>query len=368
MHQDKLILPLHWRAPESTFLAPGIYFCSARDLVLLGLELQPLVIWASQNERMEISVVVPTFNRRKIVLRTVGALLAQNLPCADYEIIVVVDGSTDGTSEALRSVQSDCRIRVIEQQNRGPSAARNTGFRAAAANLVLFLDDDMLADPGLVKGHIAAHAGPGRYIAFGALYLSPDCPFTLAAECFNREIGAFYLERNRNPQLDWHIEDCVFSNASLSRALLEEIGGFDEAFRKREDLELGIRLFHSGAQPRYIHSAVARQYSEKTSADLISDAEAFAEADVRLARKHPEVAVKGQLHWLAREPRWKLYLLRAAAAVPAFVDLCLAPVCACSEVGLRIPAFRNLGVRVLQLRRRIHWYRKALELGWQRPE
>jgi GT2 family glycosyltransferase len=316
---------------------------------------------------MKISVVVPTFNRRKTVMRTVEALSAQNLPSADYEIIVVVDGSTDGTAEALRLLRSGCRLRVIEQENRGPSAARNTGFRAAAADLVLFLDDDMLADPGLVQGHIAAHAGPGRCIAFGALYLSPDSPFSLAAECFNREIGAFYLERNRNPQLEWHIEDCVFSNASLSRALLEEIGGFDETFRKREDLELGIRLFHSGAQPRYVESAIARQYSEKSSADLISDAEAFAEADVRLARKHPGVAVEGLLDWLALEPRWKRYLLRAAAAVSALVDLCLALVCACSEVGLRIPAFRNLGVRALQMRRKIHWYRKALDLGWRQP-
>jgi glycosyltransferase involved in cell wall biosynthesis len=313
---------------------------------------------------MEISVVVPTFNRRKIVLRTVEALSAQNLPFASYEIIVVDDGSNDGTVEALRLLQPRCRFRVIEQENRGPSAARNTGFRAAAANLVLFLDDDMLADPGLVAAHIAAHAQPGRCVAFGALYISPDSPFTLAAECFNREIGAYHLERKRNPQLEWHMEDCVFSNASLSRELLEDIGGFDETFRKREDLELGIRLFHTGAQPRYVGGAIAKQYSEKTSADLIRDAEAFAEADVLLARKHPGVAVKGQLQWLARQPRWKRYLLRSAAAVPALVDLCLAPVCACSEAGLRIPAFRNLGVRALQLRRRIHWYRRVLKLGW----
>jgi glycosyltransferase involved in cell wall biosynthesis len=317
---------------------------------------------------MDISVVVPTFNRRKIVTRTVEALLAQSLPSGDFEIIVVVDGSTDGTADALRLLHSGPRLRVIEQQNRGPSAARNTGFRAAAANLILFLDDDMLADPWLVAAHSAAHAQAGQCVAFGALFLSPDSPPSLAAECFNREIGAFYLERKRNPQLQWQIADCVFSNASLPRVLLEESGGFDEEFRKREDLELGIRLLDSGAQPCHVDGAIAWQYFEKTSTDLIRDAEAFAEADVMLARKHPGAAIKGQLHWLALEPRWKRSLLRAAAAAPTLADLSLSPVCACGEMGLRVPVFRNLGVRALQLRRRIHWYHRVLKSGWSCSE
>lgn len=314
---------------------------------------------------MEISVVVPTFNRQKTVVRTVKALFAQNLQSAAYEIIVVVDGSTDGTADTLSSLQPPCRFRVIEQQNRGPSAARNTGCRLAAADLVLFLDDDMLADPELVAAHISAHRQFGRCIAFGAIYLSPDSPPSLAAECFNREIGAFYLERKRNPQLDWQIADCVFSNASLPRKMLEECGGFDESFRKREDLELGARLLRSGAQPRFINGAIAHQYFEKTSADLIRDAEAFADGDVRFARKHPGVVIQGQLYWLAREPRWKLRLLRIAAAFPVIADLGLAPFCACGELCFPVPAARNLGVRALQMRRRIHWYRKVLKLGWE---
>jgi glycosyltransferase involved in cell wall biosynthesis len=317
---------------------------------------------------MRISVVVATYNRRKIVTRTLGALFAQNVPAADYEVIVVVDGSTDGTGDALRPLQPACRFRVIEQENRGPSAARNTGYRSAAADLVLFLDDDMLSDPGLVAAHITAHREPGRRIAFGALYLSADSPPSLAAECFNREIGAFYLERKQNPGIAWQITDCVFSNASLSRELLEAFGGFDETFRKREDLELGARLLRSGVQPLYLGSAVAYQYFEKTSADLIHDAEAFAVGDVMLARKHPGTMIKGQLLWLAQQPRWKRRMLRMAAASPALADLFLAPVCACGEVCFRAPVLRNLGVRALQMRRRIHWYRKALELGWQSPE
>jgi len=313
---------------------------------------------------MKISVVVPTFNRRKIVTRTVEALLAQSLPAVDYEIIVVVDGSSDGTGLALRHLPHACQFRVIEQENRGPSAARNTGYRAAAADLVLFLDDDMLADPDLLAAHLAVHRQPSRIVAFGSLYLSPECAPSLAAGCFNREIGAFYLERKRNPERKWEISDCVFSNASMACRLLDEVGGFDESFRKREDLELGVRLLNSEVQPQFIDNAIAYQFLDKTAADLIHDAEAFAVGDVMFARKHPHAVIRGQLNWFAQQARWKRRTLKMAAAASPVVDCCLTPICACGEFFSRTPVLRKMGLRALQVRRRIRWYRKVRELGF----
>ena len=88
---------------------------------------------------------------------------------------------------------------------------------------MLFLDDDMLCDPGLVAAHVAAHQRADPIVAFGALFLSRDSPPSLAAECFNREIGAFHLRQRRDPQAKWQMSDCVFSNASLPRKLLEQV-------------------------------------------------------------------------------------------------------------------------------------------------
>jgi GT2 family glycosyltransferase len=314
---------------------------------------------------MDISVVVPTFNRRELVTRSIETLLVQNCPPSQYEIIVVVDGSTDGTGSALSVMKPPCKLRVIEQANRGPAAARNTGYRAAETNLVLFIDDDMLCDPGLVAAHFAAHQQPDNSIAFGALFLSEDSPSSLAAECFNREIGALHLERKRNPDIHWKITDCVFSNASLSRSLLDKVGGFDEAFRLREDLELGARLFNAGIRAQYIPSAVAYQHYRKTSTDLIREAEGFAVADVMFARKHPQAIITGQLHSSAQDRFWKRSIRRVAAGSPAVSDLLLRPICALGEACFRVLALRNLGVRALQMRRRIHWLNKALEMGWQ---
>jgi len=311
---------------------------------------------------MQASVIVPTFNRRDLVLRTVSQLLQQNFPAAEFEIIVVVDGSIDGTADALRLLAPAGRLRVIEQENFGPSAARNAGYRAAEAELLIFLDDDMLCDPELLAAHVMAHKKAGRIVAFGSLFLSADTPPSLAAECFRREIGAFHLEREQRSGAEWRITDCVFSNASLSRALLEDAGGFDEAFRMREDLELGTRLFSLGVRPQYVAKAVTYQYYEKTSARLIHDAEAFAMGDVMFARKHPHVVIEGQLNWLAQQPLWRRRVWRLAASVPFVADFFLAPICGLCEALIRIQGFCNLGVRALQWRRRVHWLHTVLKL------
>ncbi len=314
---------------------------------------------------MDISVVVPTFNRRELVTRSIETLLEQNCPPSQYEIIVVVDGSTDGTGPVLNAMRPACKLHVIEQENRGPAAARNVGYRAAEADLVLFIDDDMLCDSGLIEAHVGAHSHLDGCVAFGAIFLSEDSPSSLAAECFNREIGALHLEWKHNPDIHWQITDCVFSNASLSRWLLDKVGGFDEAFRLREDLELGARLFNAGIRTQYIPGAIAYQHYRKNSTDLIREAEGFAVADVMFARKHPQAIITGQLHSLAKDRFWKRSIRRVAAGYPAVSDLLLRPICALGEACFRVLALRNLGVRALQLRRRIHWLNKALETGWQ---
>src|SRR6266542_3589679 len=150
---------------------------------------------------MHVSVVVSTYNRRDVVLRTARTLLQQDYPSSQYEIIVVVDGSADGTAEALRALSP--RLCVLEQENRGPAAARNAGARAASGELLTFLDDDMTCEPELVREHVAAHfslehaegeetagpgamAGAGAIAGLGAIYVAPGNPRNLAAEHFNR--------------------------------------------------------------------------------------------------------------------------------------------------------------------------------------
>jgi glycosyltransferase involved in cell wall biosynthesis len=309
---------------------------------------------------MRASVIVPTFNRRDIVTRTLRTLCQQDFPPKEFEIIVVIDGSTDGTARALLALEPPCRFRVIEQENRGLAGARNTGLRAAEGDVVIFLDDDMLCDSRLVSQHFAAHSGE-RVVGFGSIFLSDDSPPSLAAECFKREVGAYYLKHKLAPQTPWPESACVFGNSSAARSVLVDAGGFDERFRMREDAELGVRLFAAGVRPSYLSGAVAHQFYRKTAADLIQDAEAFAIADVMFANKHPERLDGSALGRIGNEPRWKHMARRVVAAYPEVADTLLTPVCWVAESFFGVPAIRNIGVRALEMRRSLHWYHKVME-------
>lgn len=316
---------------------------------------------------MRISVVVPTYNRKAIVTRTLESLFAQDCPSDSMEILVVVDGSTDGSAEQLRGLDAPCDFRVIVQENRGLAGARNTGLRAATGDVVLFLDDDMRCAPGLVSTHLEAHRRHQEVACFGALFFSPDSPRSLAAECFQREIGAVHLHPRVPGDSTWLREDCVFSNASVRRETLLAIDGFDESFRMREDLELGERLFATGVRPVYLPNAIAHQYYEKTTADLLREAEAFAVYDLMLARKHPQMRVAGTVPAILAQQGIKPRIRELAARHCAFVDALLSPVCFASERFIRVAALRGLGVRALVIRRRLHWLRTVRRIQAQPP-
>ena len=255
-----------------------------------------------------------------------------------------------------------CAFRVIEQENRGPAGARNTGFRAAQSGLVLFLDDDMRCDAGLVTAHVRAHARFGPAVVFGALFLSSDSKPSLASECFKREIGAFHLRHRSDPAAQWQLTECVFSNSSIPREMLIAAGGFDEEFRMREDLELGIRLAERGVRMEYVDDAIAYQYYDKTPSDLLADARRFAIADLRLARKHPGHSIEDQLKCLERERGWKKMARAIVASSPALEKCLLAPWCILGDRLFAFPPFRSAGVRALQMRRRVHWLRAVQKL------
>jgi glycosyltransferase involved in cell wall biosynthesis len=310
----------------------------------------------------QISIVMPTYNRREIVLRSLKSLFEQDFPFADFEIIVVDDGSSDGTGKALRDISAPCRMRVIEQKNGGPGATRNAGVQVASAELILFLDDDMRCDRGLVGAHVEAHREGAKIVGYGAIFADAESPRGLALECFKREIGSFHLKQFAAPSTSWEELSYVFSNTSVRRKPLLDVHGFDESFRVREDLELGIRLHGAGARPFYVSDAIAWQYYFKTQADLLMEAERFAVADVRIGRKHPEKRMPGDVRTVLEARSWKAKFRRVLVSLPLLEKLLFSPLCVLGEKFVGIGFFRDLGARALQIRRRVRWLRTAREI------
>src|SRR5580698_4513306 len=111
------------------------------------------------------TVVVPTYQRCEVVTANIVALAGQEFT-GHFEVVVVVDGSTDGSAEALRALRVHFPLTVIEQPNQGASKARNRGAQAARGEILLFLDDDMEGDPHLLTEHDRSHRA-GADVVFG---------------------------------------------------------------------------------------------------------------------------------------------------------------------------------------------------------
>src|SRR5262245_8557962 len=237
-----------------------------------------------------VSVVVPTYNRRGLLEQTLPALLHQAGQTAEVEIVVVVDGSRDGTLEMLRQFRGNPCLRVVSQENRGLAAARNRGADASTSEVVLFLDDDMILRDGSIAAHLEAHADGVDRVVFGGLALAEGLRRSFLKQGI--EIwGSQVEERLAAPGYDFRFDDCHFGHASMSRRLLSRAGGFDESFIRygNEDYDLGWRLIQAGTEMRYLSAAVACQIYDKSFYRWLRDCECVGMADRDLAEKHPSL-------------------------------------------------------------------------------
>lgn len=210
---------------------------------------------------MELSVVIPTYNRAGVLQRCLRALLAQKVPGVAWEIIVVDDGSTDATPEIVQAVAADAPVplRYLWQTNRGPAAARNRGIQAARGRLILMTDSDIIAAPGLLEAHLTAH---GRYpqpevAVLGLVRWSPEHPITPFMRWWEGVRFRYHkLLANREPVNHTYFYTC---NVSAKRQFLLAHGPFDEAFPNAayEDSELAYRLWKHGLRLVFVPQALA---------------------------------------------------------------------------------------------------------------
>lgn len=186
-----------------------------------------------------ISVVVPTYNHSGLLPATLDSVFAQaEQPC---EVIVVNDGSSDNTREALRPLAEAGRIVYIEQQNRGQAAARNRGLQAARGEFVAFLDDDDLWPPDRLEWQAAVlRENPQAVLVYGRFaQLRPDGELRPDQNTGFPSGRAFREFRRRN----WiHSVGQTLMRTAAVRA----IGGFDPQIWGSDDWDLYIRLAQCG--------------------------------------------------------------------------------------------------------------------------
>ncbi|CAN5413185.1 hypothetical protein BH23ACT9_BH23ACT9_29050 [soil metagenome] len=271
--------------------------------------------------RPAISAVIPTYERRDVLLASLEGFVGQSTTAA-YEVIVVVDGGADGTAEAIAGRPWPFRLRVIEQTNSGASAARNAGAAVALAPVLLFLDDDMEPEASTIDVHLAAHAD-GADAVVGAMPLHPDSPTTLLSAGVGRWADKM-AARCSAPGHVMTADDVYTGHLSVRRATFEALGGFSTRFTAagsfgNEDVDLAQRLVETGARIVFRPDAVTRQRFVVTARQYMRRAADMGAADVALLRTHPGFEDVDRIAALGRAPEDVVgrAVLRLPRVVPA---------------------------------------------------
>jgi glycosyltransferase involved in cell wall biosynthesis len=219
----------------------------------------------------DLTVVIPTYNRQELLRRTLAGYAKQSTR-ALKEVIVVDDGSTDGTKAVIEEAQqrSPFPVRYFYQPNQGPAAARNRGLEQVTTRLVLLTDDDMVPHPDLVTSHLDWHnRHPELSVAvLGFATWAPELDPTPFMRWYGEDGPLFAYGRfKKNSEISfWYFYSC---NISLKREFLEKCGKFDERFKMAayEDVELGFRLSRSGLRLLFNPQAVAYHHQRFTFED-----------------------------------------------------------------------------------------------------
>ena len=232
----------------------------------------------------EITIVVPVWNGEKTIRQCVLALLGQSTPAS--EIIVIDDGSTDGTGAILREFGE--RVRVVSQPNRGPAAARNAGIRAARGELIAFTDSDCFPDQDWLASLQEGFRLPGPVPTGGVGGIVRGiggAGQTLTGEYVD-------LIRLLDPEPDGagEIPYLITANACFARKMLEEVGLFDEGFRRPggEEAELGYRIRRAGYHFRLAPAALVWHRHRENLVGLLGTLANYGAGAARIGQLWPE--------------------------------------------------------------------------------
>lgn len=210
-----------------------------------------------------VSVVVPSFNGLDKLKILLPALNSQS--CLPYEVVVVVDGSQDGSFEWLSKNRDDRTFRftlnIIYQENQGRGSSKANGADAAKGSIILFCDDDMIVSSQWVQSHVNAHisgdviTGPVRLCRKSDGSREFFDYFSFLIELWDRE--------NRAKQYSFFSAQ----NVSFKRSVYESTGGFDRSLRDAEDRDYAIRLNQLGVIILYVESCLSYTVPYKSFKD-----------------------------------------------------------------------------------------------------
>jgi glycosyltransferase involved in cell wall biosynthesis len=240
-----------------------------------------------------VSVIVPAYNAEVTINACVRSLLELRYPQEKLELMVVENGSRDGTARALEGYGQ--RIVLLHERKRGAAAARNAGLARARGEVVAFTDADCTVHREWLRHLVVPLQDPGVGIAGGSILAGPSAN---EIERFGEEIHDHRraIEDLRPPYA------ITMSWASRSE-VLRELGGFDERFRRCQDVDLSYRAVQAGHRLAFVPDAVIYHRNEDSLAGLFREGFVHGFNGVH-ARKRHESFLRRHGHGRGGRPRY----------------------------------------------------------------
>jgi GT2 family glycosyltransferase len=223
-----------------------------------------------------VSIVVPAYNAASTINECVSSLLELRYPAERLALLVVDNGSQDGTGEALRAYGD--RIVVVLEPRRGPAAARNAGMRQGAAEVVAFTDADCVVEPDWLAHLVAPLEDPEVGIAGGTIRARRPANDV-------ERFGETIHDHQRAIEVFQPPYAITMSWASRSE-VMRELGGFDESFLRVEDVELSYRMTQAGYRLAFAPEAVVYHRNEHSLTGLFSEGFAHGFYGVLARKRH----------------------------------------------------------------------------------
>jgi GT2 family glycosyltransferase len=313
-----------------------------------------------------ISVVVPTYNRSSSLRRLLSALERQTYPTERFEVLVVDDGSTDGTQQSLRELKLPYALRLVEQEHDGPAAARNHGVAAARGELIVFLDDDVVPLPELLNEHALTHGSASDLVVIGPM--SPPKNWHRPAWVrWEEDLLQIQYRDMMEGKYPCTPRQLYTANASMRRERFLAVGGFDTSFKRAEDVELGYRLRDAGARFIFNPHADVMHYASRTFAAWLRTPYLYGRYDVVMAHdKDQDTLLWATVEFHGRNPLTRA-LVRLAVGRPRIVSAARTTLRAAVAVAEHVHLRRQWSGYILSaIFNLMYWQGVNQELGGRR--
>jgi glycosyltransferase involved in cell wall biosynthesis len=262
-----------------------------------------------------ISIIIPTYNGRDKIGRLIKALQCQTY--LDFEVIVVIDGSLDNTRQVIESITTPFKKVIVEKENGGRAAARNSGVKHATGDLLVFYDDDMEPYENSVADHIKFHRRYEGIVTGNQRDLSSKERTDI--QKYRASVSQSWTSGYKDDLNRLTYSNLFFStaNSSFKKSDIQKLKGFDESLTDAEDYEIAWRALKAGINVYFDKSNLSIHHDLITCKSYIKRQREYRLAHTKLYELHPDIPQSKIDYSFLKKA---FYLLFSFSVLPHLID------------------------------------------------